>query len=275
MSDGAALSQPAFVRQLGKGARKVLALHCTIAHSGAWSSLAAVLNDRAALIAPDMLSHGRSPDWDGKGDFFNRVAELAAMELTEPMDVIGHSMGGMIALQLAVRFPDLVRSAVLIEPVFFAVAAQDAPDLLQQHNEEAAPYVEAMAAGDKALAARMFNRMWSTEDSPRWPELPERTRAAMTRGVHVVAAVEDTLFQDKQGLLKPGTLDRAGMPILILEGSKTHPVIPVVTRGLCRRLPNAETAVIQGAGHMVPISHPKETADRILKFWDSQPAIVV
>ncbi|WP_170429710.1 alpha/beta fold hydrolase [Ruegeria arenilitoris] len=257
------------VRTLGQGARKLLTLHCTIAHSGAWSGLAAALEGEATLIAPDMLSHGRSPDWDGQGDYFDLTTEMAAAQLTEPMDVIGHSFGGMIALRLATEYPDLIRSAVLIEPVFFAVAKQDAPELVAKHDHEAQPYTDALVAGDMALAARLFNRMWSTDDSPRWPDLPERTRAAMVRGVHVVPAVEDVLFQDQKGLLNPGVLDRATMPILILSGSKTHPVMPAIGQGLQRRLPNASCAVVERAGHMVPISHPQDTARLVQQFWQN------
>lgn len=258
---------PVHIRTLGQGARKVLALHCTIAHSGAWSGLAAALDGEATLIAPDMPSHGRSPDWDEQGDFFDLATELAASQLTGPMDVIGHSFGGMVALRLAIEHPELIRSAVLIEPVFFAVAKQDAPELVAKHDHEAKPYTDALAVGDMALAARLFNRMWSTDDSPRWPDLPERTRAAMMRGVHVVPAVEDVLFQDQKGLLNPGVLDSATMPVLILSGSRTHPVMLAIGQGLRQRLPNASCAVVEGAGHMVPISHPQDTARLVRQFW--------
>ncbi|WP_037308542.1 alpha/beta fold hydrolase [Ruegeria halocynthiae] len=260
-------SPTAHVRTLGQGARKVLALHCTIAHSGAWAGLSAALQGQVSLIAPDMLSHGRSPDWDGQGDYFDRVTDLAAAQLAGPMDVIGHSFGAMIALRLAVDRPELIRSAVLIEPVFFAIARQDAPDLVAQHDHAAQPYTDALSAGDMELAARLFNRMWSTDDSPRWPDLPERTRAAMVRGVHAVPAVEEAVVRDQKGLLNPGVLDRAIMPVLILSGSKTRPVMPAIGQGLQRRLPNASCACVKGAGHMLPISHPQETAHVVQQFW--------
>lgn len=256
-----------FVRTLGQGARKVLALHCTIAHSGAWAGLSAALGGEATFTAPDMPSHGRSSDWDGHGDFFDQVTQLSAAHLTEPMDVIGHSFGGMLALRLAVEFPDLVRSAVLIEPVFFAIAVQDAPELVRQHDDEAKPVSNALAAGDMEQAARLFNRMWGAKDGPRWPDLPERTRAGMIRGIHVVPAVDDALFHDQKGLLIPGVLDRVNLPFLILSGSETHPVMPAIGEGLARRLPNAKTGVVSGAGHMVPITHPDQTAAEIRKFW--------
>ncbi|MTI00457.1 alpha/beta fold hydrolase [Roseibium sp. RKSG952] len=270
MKDEASSSQATFVRHLGEGERKVLALHCTIAHSRAWAGLAAALKDEATLIAPDMLFHGQSPDWDGEGDVFEAVTRQALDQLTEPLDVIGHSFGGMIALRLAIEYPELVRSAVLIEPVFFAVVKQDAPHLVQDHDREAQPYLTALAAKDNRLAARLFNRMWTLDDGPRWPDLPERTRAAMERGIQLVAPVEDVLFDDRLGLLKAGQLDRATMPVLLLRGSRTQPTIQVINTGLQNRLPSASDRVIDGAGHMLPISHPHETAEQILRFWGAK-----
>nr|WP_247744321.1 alpha/beta hydrolase [Ruegeria sp. R14_0] len=258
-----------FVRTLGQGTRKVLALHCTIAHSGAWSGLASALNGEATLTAPDMPSHGRSPDWDGRGDLFDLVTKLSATQLTEPMDLIGHSFGGMIALRLAIEFPHLVRSAVLIEPVFFAIAVRDEPELIRRHQDESQPVTDAFASGDMEKAARLFNRMWGAQDGPRWPDLPERTRAGMVRGIHVVPAVDDALFQDSKGLLNAGVLDCASMPVLILCGSESHPIMPVIGDGLAQRLPHAETRVVPGAGHMLPITHPQQTAAAVQNFWNS------
>ncbi|WP_371810357.1 alpha/beta fold hydrolase [Ruegeria sp. HKCCD8929] len=267
MKDLPRLAQPVHVRELGEGPRRVLALHCTIAHSGAWKGLAGLLGQEATFTAPDMLSHGRSPDWDRQGDFYDRITEIALAQLTGSMDLIGHSFGAAVALRLAVERPELMRSVVLIEPVFFAVAVQDAPELIERHGQDAQPYMEALSAGDEALAARLFNRMWSTEGSPRWPDLPESTRAAMIRGIHVVPAVDQALFADRVGLLQPGVLDRASMPVLLLRGSLTHHVMAAINEGLARRLPDAASAVVDGAGHMLPISHPGEAAAQIRAFW--------
>ncbi len=268
----AAASHAAFVRHLGKGERKLLALHCTIAHSGAWSGLAKVLEGSASLIAPDMPSHGRSPDWDGQSDFFDAVTGQATQELTEPMDLIGHSFGAIAALRLAMVNPQYVRSLTLIEPVFFAVAKQDAPQLFDQHIHASQPINAAFAAGDAALAARLFNRMWSTGISPKWPDLPERTRASMVRGIHVVPASHPVLYEDRAGLLDPENCKRVTMPTLLLSGSETDPTLPVICEGLQHRLLNAWHKVVRGAGHMLPISHPHETGALLQEFWKANPA---
>lgn len=217
-----------------------------------------------------MLSHGRSPDWDGQGDYFDLVSRLSAAELSEPMDVIGHSFGAMIALRLAIEHPERVRSLVLIEPVFFAIAKRDAPRLFDQYEKDAEPIAEAFAKGDKTLAARRFNRMWSTQISPKWPDLPERTRANMVRGIDAVPAVHAALYDDTFGLLNPENLKRVSMPVLLLSGSESHPVMPAICNGLKQRLPDATHTKVLGAGHMLPISHPVETAALIDEFWETR-----
>ncbi|MFC3616229.1 alpha/beta fold hydrolase [Lutimaribacter marinistellae] len=266
MKDIVSLPQPVHVRHMGDGPRKVLAIHCTLAHGGAWRGLAGQLPE-AQFTAFDMLHHGRSPDWDGQGEFQERNLEAAETLLTGPMDVVGHSFGATVALRLAVRHPELVRSLTLAEPVFFKVAELDAPEVLAQHGRDASPFFEAWEQGDFALAARLFNRMWSTDDSPRWPQLPEATRDAMIRSIPVVPACDRPLFEDSAGLLAPGVLDRVTMPVLLLRGDLTHPVIKTINEGLARRLPDARSEVIEGAGHMVPITHPEPVAAHIRALW--------
>jgi len=269
MKDLASLPQPVHVRQLGSGPRQVLAIHCTIAHSGAWKGVAGRLDKEATFTAFDMLSHGQSPDWDGQGGYQDRNVEAAATLLQQPMDLIGHSFGATVALRLAVEYPERVRSLTLIEPVFFAVAGQEEPALVAQLREDAKPYADAISAGDHALGARLFNRMWSSSGSPRWPDMPEATRVAMTRSIHVVPACDASLFDDQAGLLKSGVLDRANMPCLLLRGTETQPVITVINEGLAQRLSNAQSQAVTGAGHMLPISHPGTTASLLMDFWST------
>jgi len=266
MSSGRGLPQPVFVRNFGDGPRRVLALHCTLSHSGAWRGLAGQMGGQATLITPDMLSHGRSPDWDGQGDFQDRSVAAVAHLLEQDMDLIGHSFGATIALRLAVAYPEKVRSLTLIEPVFFAVALRDDPGPLADHDAEMEPFMDAMRAGDMALGARLFNRLWSL-GGPRWPDMPESTRAAMTRAVTIVLACRSPICDDLAGMLEPGVLQRVQAPCMLLRGRETHPVIRVVNDGLARRLKGAENVVVQGAGHMVPISHPVETSAALEKLF--------
>ncbi|MEO9780576.1 MAG: alpha/beta hydrolase [Sedimentitalea sp.] len=257
-----------FSRSFGHGARQVLALHCTIAHSGAWRGVAALMENEATFVAPDMFSHGRSPDWDGQGDFPDLMTRAVSNLLDSPMDVVGHSFGAMLALRLAVKHPGLVRTLTLIEPVFFAVAAQDAPELAPRQSEAMRPVFEALEAGDAALAARLFNRDWG-DGGTRWPDLREESRAAMIRGIHILPASNSAIYADRPGLLRPGVLQSLKMPVLLLRGSRTQDLITVVNEGLARRIPQAQSKVVEGAGHMLPITNPGETATLLREHFAS------
>lgn len=263
-------AQPGFaphVMTLGSGERRALALHCTMAFGGAWKGLSQALPD-LQIVAPDMPSHGRSIDWDEQSDFGDTVyaGTLDAMD-DGPMDVIGHSFGAVTALRLAVDHPEKVRSLTVIEPVFFAVALQDAPDTLARHDEDAKPFRAAMMSGDREAAARLFNGMWS-DDAPAWSDIPERNRAAMMRGVHVVLDTHALIYDDTANLLRPGGLAACEIPTAVIRGEHAHPAITATNEGLVARMPNATGAVIAGAGHMAPITHPKETAAVIRDLLD-------
>lgn len=247
---------------LGQGSRDVLAIHCTLAHSGAWRGLAKAMGDEVTLHAFDMPSHGRSADWsEADGDYQDAGAAAAHGILDRPMDLLGHSFGATIALRVAMERPELVRSLTLIEPVFFAVALQDAPDQVALHDADAAAFFEMYRQGESEQAARLFNRMWS--NGPRWADLPEQTRAAMTRAIHVVPACSPAIYEDRAELLKPGAMDRLTAPTQLLRGAHTHPVIGVINDGLARRLPNATSMVVEGAGHMLPLTHVAQTANHL------------
>lgn len=264
-------AQPGFqphVSTLGQGPRRALALHCTMAFGGAWAGLARHLGERLTLRAPDMPSHGASADWDEASDFSETVyqASLSALE-SAPMDLIGHSFGAATALRLAVEHPGRVRSLTVIEPVFFALSLRRQPEVMEDHDNRARAFTEAIARGDRVTAARTFNRMWSTE-APRWDSLPERTRAAMARAIHVVPDTHGFLYDDTAGLLAPGALDSLKVPTLVMRGAAAHPAIVAVNDGLEALIPGATQSVIAGAGHMAPISHPGAVARDIAALLD-------
>lgn len=257
--------QPDFISHittLGTGDRQALALHCTMAFGGAWNGFSKAMPE-LTLNAPDMPSHGRSADWDGDSNFGDTVYAASLSALGEgPMDVIGHSFGAMTALRLVASHPARIRSLTLIEPVFFAIAMREVPQTLAHHDQSAKPFREAIEAGDMETAARTFNQMWST-DGPAWETLPDRTRAAMMRGVRVVPDTYSLLYDDEAGLLVPGVLEAVTVPTLILRGEQAHPAITAINNGLVGRMPTATQAVIRQAGHMAPISHPGAVAEEV------------
>lgn len=253
---------PIYLRVFGEGPRRAVAIHCTQAHGGAWRGVARILADRLTILAPDMPAHGKSGDWDLKGDLHDvTYAALLPLVQEEPVDLIGHSFGATVALRMALEVPDQIRSLTLIEPVYFAAAQQTDPDAVAAHLAEAASYLEPIARGDMEAAARLFNRMWG--DGTKWADIPENVRRYMIDRIGLIPRQSPALFNDGPGLLAPARIARARMPTLLLDGAQSPAVVASIMEAFDAMLPNARRVTVQGAGHMVPITHPQETAAAI------------
>ena len=266
------IAQQLYCRSFGTGPRQVLALHCTMAHSGAWRGLAEVMDGEVTIHATDMLNHGKSPDWDGKGDFQQCVLEGAAAHLSGRMDVIGHSFGATVALRMAVEFPELVRSVTLIEPVYFAFVKDSHPEKLAEEQAGSAAFYAALEEGDPLRAARLFNAGWGNEGGPSFDQLPEASQLSMARGVQIVPACAPAIIGDCHEILRPGVLDRVAMPALLIRGSATAPIIGLTNDAIAARLPDARNVVVEGAGHMVPLTHPTAVAGLLRELFARAPA---
>jgi len=245
---------PIYQTTFGNGARRVLAIHCSLAHSGAWSGLAGLLEDDTTFLAFDLPGQGRSAPWDDRGDYQDVSVQVATAMLDQRMDVIGHSFGATVALRLAALHPQLVRSLTLVEPVFFAVAKSDDPDLAERSRVAGQEFYDLVRAEDWEGAARAFTTVWG--DGRAWERLSQSTRDALAAGIHIIVAGDPGLYNDRAGLLAPGGLDMLTMPCLLIEGAKSPDLIGTINTGLARRLPNARRVVVDGASHMVPITHP-------------------
>ncbi|GKY86988.1 alpha/beta fold hydrolase [Sinisalibacter aestuarii] len=256
---------PTHVTRSGSGARRAVFLHCSLAHSGAWAPAQAVLAERLDMVCFDRPSHGRSGAWDGEGGaagLLDLTARIAGALAGEGADIVGHSFGGIAALRLALTRPDLVRSLTLIEPPLFA-AIRGGPRFAA-HAGAMERFEAALAAGDRMKAAEIFNAALSPE-SP-WSEMTQAARAGLARRIHLIADENPVTLDDIAGLLAPGGLDAVDRPVLLIGGDLSPPIMDEVMSALAARLPAARRAVIAGAGHMSPVTHPQAVAGEIARF---------
>jgi pimeloyl-ACP methyl ester carboxylesterase len=169
-----------------------------------------------------------------------------------------------VALRLAVEHPGLVRSLSLYEPVFFAVALADRPEMRAGHETEMAAYRAGHEAGDLAGAARGFLRVWG--DGEGWDALPDPTRTRMAAQMPLIEAATPALYGDAGGMLASGALGRIAAPTLLMEGARSPAIIGAINDGLAARLPDCRRATIAGAGHMGPITRPQAVSAEIAAF---------
>lgn len=230
--------------------------HCFLGHSGSWGRMIEALPFAVDGLAFDMPGHGRSPMPYVIGDFHAQVAGLVGTFATRPQLMVGHSFGAASMLRHALHHRETVTGLVLIEPVFFAVA-QSEPEFAPYVDQEK-PLHDAVMGDDLDAAARAFLSL--NPGSPDFDALPPQAQAMMAAQMRLVSATVEGLFGDTGGLLQPGVMERFEAPVLLMLGSATTPIFHATVRCLAQRLPKAEVAVIEGAGHMVPISHAPQTA---------------
>ncbi len=249
----------------GQGPRAALAIHCSLSHSGSWGGLARHVSGALTLTAFDMPGHGRSAPWQGTGEIQEETAKIAASLCQDgPRDIIGHSFGATVALRLAVMRPELVRSLILIEPVFFAVAFADDAQAQARFDTSMQGYAKATEAGDDMAAAAAFTKIWG--DGTPWAAILPAHRAALADQMYLIRAGQPALYEDIGGMLAPGVLPAITQPVLLVEGNQSPAIIPAINEGLATRLPRAERTVIAGAGHMAPITHAKQVSAEVLRF---------
>ncbi len=246
----------------GDGAQGALLLHCSLASSDAWRGVAGHLTSDLTMKALDFPGHGNSVDWDGTGDYHELCYDVAVAFLTRPMHLIGHSLGATVALRLAVEQPELVRSLVLIEPVFFAAAK--GLDAYAVFEKEVAPFAKAFGAGQNEDAARMFTDLWGT--GAAWQDLPAALRQSFVDRIELIPATEGALYHDNAGVVAQGKIEGITCPVLLIEGDHSPAIIHAINGALAKRLPDATRVSVKGAGHMVPITHAKEVAQAIGRF---------
>jgi pimeloyl-ACP methyl ester carboxylesterase len=252
----------------GAGPRNALLIHCSLGHAGGWARMVAALDDLISAIAYDLPGHGRSADWDGVTDIQAVSTAMAADLLDQaPADIIGHSFGGTVAIRLAVERPDLVRSLVLFEPVFFAVATADRPDLDVGNDPLMIRYRAALHAGDRFGAAKAFTSIWG--DGRGWDRLPPAQQQAMAARIHLIDAGTPAIYGDCAAILSGGKLEQITCPVLLIRGGDSPEAVTAINDGLARRIPQAQQATIAGAGHMAPITHPTEVAAVTRAFLQS------
>ena len=247
-----------FVEQ-GAG-EPVLLLHSSGSSSAQWRSLIERLAARYRVIAPDLYGYGGTGSWPGHAAFTLKDEAQIVLALLrragEPAHVIGHSYGGAAALHVARQHSESVRTLTLIEPVAFHVLRErrglDAL-ALAQINAVAEDVSRALASGDYLGGFGCFVDYWSGAGA--WDGIPAAKRAPLAIRLPKVA------LDFHATLNEPARLDHfraLAVPTLLVRGECS----PLPTRRICERLgavlPQVQTRIIEGAGHMCPVTHRDE-----------------
>ncbi len=231
---------------------RVVLLHGSGDSAQAWS---AVLPHLAGVpcIALDLPGHGSQVDRPGPAsmtvaDYADTVRAALAREGIDEACLVGHSLGGAIALRLAVDHPSLVRRLVLVGA---GARMRVLPDVLEEAQAAQAAAMRRLVmlgfAPDHATQAEAYyDALW-----PMAPGMLHRDLSAC------------------DGFDMMGELGRVSQPTLILVGEADRLTPPKYARFLAEHLEMAHLVTVPEAGHYVQAESPKAVAGA-LRDWLAQ-----
>ncbi|MEL6584646.1 MAG: alpha/beta hydrolase [Pseudomonadota bacterium] len=259
------------VTQYGQEGPCVLLSHCSLAHSGAWRGFVQALGNVAAT-GLDLPGHGRSV-WDAARSP-ERQAVDAMLEMLEggPAHLVGHSFGARVALKAAIERPERVLSVTAFEPMMFHLLDDVSDPLFAEEDAASAVWAEFARENDMDGAGRSFTALWG--NGQPWDEIPERLRAYMRGCMPTVLASGPQVMGHPEGQITLEDLAALPMPSLLLSGSATRAGAIAICDTIEERC-DIRHIVIEGAGHMAPITHPAEVAAPVAELIaEAQPALM-
>ena len=227
-----------------------------------WGVIARRLADHRDVLAVDMRNHGESPRFPTQSypEMAEDLAEVIESLGPQPVDLLGHSMGGKAAMQLALTRPDLIRRLVVadIAPVAYShdqtrnAQAMADIDLSQITTRAEADAALSQDIDDPSLRAFFLQSLDLRQHPPRW----KLNLAVLMKEMPKIVGW-------------PGTEGQFPNPALFLTGALSSYVRPEHRDTIRALFPKARFAKLPDAGHWLHAEKPREFEETVRVFLDA------
>jgi len=249
----------------GSGGEPITLLHGWGFNGAIWQQTAQALANNARVTAIDLPGHGQSPM--PTGDYtIESLADLIADILPQQGNVVGWSLGGMIAMQIALRHPAKIKRLILVGSVARFVRDGEwrhavSPELLQDFSEslnndlqqtlQRFVALQIMGSDESRIMLRKLRKLMDSNAAPQ--------AAALQGGLKILQDVD-----------LRGQLPQLRQPTLMIFGKRDTLSRPQTAKQMLPLLPNAQLEIIDGAGHAPFLSHNEHFTNLIEQFIHEQ-----
>jgi pimeloyl-ACP methyl ester carboxylesterase len=244
-------------------------IHAGVADSRQWNNEFVHFASSFRVLRYDMRGYGKSEPVEGE---FSHLRDLASLldhlDLTQPLILMGCSMGGALAMDFALAQPGRVSALIMVG------SGPSGLDLDVPAPPKLEAVIKAYEAGDIDLLAELETQLWFDGTG--------RSATQVNQGMRQLAheMAHRALSQEAKRLGKrlpdaevpaAGRLGELGMPVLVVVGSHDTPYILAAADYMVERIPSARKAVIEDAAHLANMDQPDEFRHIITEFLDSLP----
>ena len=263
--------------------RTVVLLHGKNFHAGTWAKTISSLNRSGfRVVAPDQIGFGKSSKPERYQFTFNQLAAntralLASLGVARSV-VVGHSMGGMLAVRYALAYPDATERLLLVDPI----GLEDYAALVPPRTVDAW-YAQELKQTPESVQAYQRDAYYGGA----WkPEYAEHTRllAGWTRGPEWPRVAWDAALTTDMIFTQPvvGDLSRLRVPTRLVIGLRDRTALgkpfakpevqatmgdyPRLGKEAQRRIPGAELVELPGVGHVPQVEAFPAFEKALLQF---------
>lgn len=244
----------------GSGAPIVL-VHGVGLRAEAWLNQVEILSQQHTVYAIDMPGHGESDllveGSAGLEEYVDAIASWIETDIGEPVIMMGHSMGSMIALNFGIRYKALCTGVAALNSVY-----RRTPQAVQAVQQRALDMVMNPAL-DKVTTPikRWFNRDPEGFEK-QMSDLCEHWLLAAPAAGYACAY---RVFSQNDGPLDE-ELAALEIPVIFITGDGDSNSSGEMSKRMAALCPNSSYAVIENSRHMVPMTHPEEINQLLAEF---------
>ncbi len=258
----------------------LLLIHGMAGSLETWRSVIDPLARNATVVAPDLPGHGASSPGGGDYSLGSLAAGLRDVLTALGHDratLVGHSLGGGIAMQFSYQFPEMTERLVLVSSGGLGLEVNPA---LRAASLPGANLFLSLTAEATRRASGIAGRVLRAAHSPSRPGLDELVRsysslADADRRSAFLATVRSVVGLNGQTVAAGDRLYLAEeLPVLLVWGAE-DPIIPVEhARAAHELLPDSTLAVFDGVGHFPPVEAPQRFVAALQDFCAAtEPAV--
>ncbi len=243
-----------------KGDKTVLLLHGYLENMLVWEDFIPLIYKQVRVVTVDLPGHGIS-EVKGQIHTMDYLADVMAAALKalniDKAYIVGHSMGGYVALALCERHPECVEGLVLLH----STPNADSEEKKKNRERE----IAIIKSGKKELLAHSAPQAGFANDNiqrcqPYIDDLAEMVHITEDEGI--IALLGGMIARKDQNQM----LRQTTIPQLFILGRKDNYITPEVAQAMVEAHPQAKVAWMESSGHMSFIEQPEECAAALLDF---------